>query len=38
VHAYCLMRNHFHLVVETPPPGQPGPGNEVALRSLYQAL
>ena len=18
VHAYCLMRNHFHLVVETP--------------------
>ena len=20
VHAYCLMRNHFHLVVETPQP------------------
>ena len=20
VHAYCLMSNHFHLVVETPPP------------------
>ena len=20
VHAYCLMRNHFHLVLETPPP------------------
>ena len=20
VHAYCLMRNHFHLVVETPKP------------------
>ena len=20
VHAYCLMRNHFHLVVETPEP------------------
>ena len=18
VHAYCLMRNHFHLVIETP--------------------
>jgi putative transposase len=20
VHAYCLMNNHFHLVIETPPP------------------
>jgi putative transposase len=20
VHAYCLMRNHFHLVIETPQP------------------
>jgi REP element-mobilizing transposase RayT len=20
VHAYCLMRNHFHLVLETRPP------------------
>lgn len=20
VHAYCLMRNHFHLVLETPQP------------------
>jgi putative transposase len=20
VHAYCLMRNHFHLVMETPQP------------------
>jgi len=20
VHAYCLMRNHFHLVIETPRP------------------
>jgi putative transposase len=20
VHAYCLMRNHFHLIVETPRP------------------
>src|SRR5271168_1345006 len=20
IHAYCLMRNHFHLVVETPQP------------------
>ena len=20
VHAYCLMRNHFHLVIETPHP------------------
>jgi putative transposase len=20
VHAYCLMRNHFHLVLETPEP------------------
>ena len=20
MHAYCLMRNHFHLVVETPKP------------------
>mgnify|MGYP001424789024 CR=1 FL=1 len=29
VPAYCLMRNHFHLVVETPP-GQPGVRNEVA--------
>jgi len=18
IHAYCLMRNHFHLVIETP--------------------
>ena len=20
VHAYCLLRNHFHLVIETPQP------------------
>jgi hypothetical protein len=20
VHAYCLMKNHFHLVIETPQP------------------
>ncbi len=22
VHAYCLMRNHFHLVLETPQPNR----------------
>lgn len=25
VHAYCLMKNHFHLVIETPQP-TPLPG------------
>ena len=29
VHVYCLMRNHFHLVVETPQP------NNVAANSRY---
>ena len=24
VHAYCLMSNHFHLVVETPQPNLAG--------------
>src|SRR5438132_8198755 len=24
VHAYCLMRNHFHLVIETPQPNLVG--------------
>ncbi len=24
VHAYCLMRNHFHLVLETPQPNLVG--------------
>jgi REP element-mobilizing transposase RayT len=29
IHAYCLMRNHFHLVVETPN-GEPGRRNALA--------
>jgi putative transposase len=37
VHAYCLMSNHFHLVVETPQPN-PGGRHEVDARHLYYPL
>ena len=29
VHAYCLMRNHFHLVIETPTANSLMPGDVV---------
>ena len=28
IHAYCLMSNHFHLVVETPRANLEGVGDE----------
>jgi hypothetical protein len=34
VHAYCLMNNHFHLVIETPHPKSIA-GNEVAPGHLH---
>ena len=34
VHAYCLMRNHFHLVLETPQPNLVF-WDEVALGRLH---
>ena len=34
VHAWCLMSNHFHLVLETPP-SELGRRYEVALGHLY---
>lgn len=37
VHAYCLMRKHFHLVAETPR-GEPGGGDEMAPGHVYHAL
>ncbi len=35
--AYCLMPNHFHLVLETPQ-GQSGRGHEMASGRLHQAF
>ena len=37
VHAYCLMTNHFHLVVETPR-GKSGGGNEMAAGHIHDAF
>ena len=37
VHAYCLMRNHFHLVVENSA-GQPGARHEMVSQHLHGAL
>src|ERR1035441_3850863 len=37
VHAYCLMRNHFRLVLETPPV-QLGFRDEVAPGRLHQVF
>ncbi len=37
VHAYCLMRNHFHLVVETPAANLVA-GMKWLLGVLHQAL
>jgi REP element-mobilizing transposase RayT len=34
VHAYCLMGNHFHLVVETPG-ANPGRGHALAAQQLH---
>ena len=34
VHAYCLMRNHYHLVLETPE-RESGGGYGVAAKQLY---
>ena len=36
VHAYCLMRNHFHLVL-APPQWQPGRRDVLALEELHAA-
>ena len=37
VHTYCLMRNHFHLVIETPQANLVA-RNEMAIRSLHEAV
>ena len=37
VHAYCLMPNHFHLVVETPN-GKPRGGHALAAQQLQPAF
>jgi putative transposase len=37
VHAYCLMSNHFHLVVETPR-AKSQCGHEMAVGKLYDEL
>jgi putative transposase len=37
VHAYCLMSNHFHLVVETPQPNL-ALGNEVVSGNLHATV
>ena len=37
VHAYCLMRNHFHLVIETPEPNLVF-RHEMDARHLHQTL
>jgi len=34
VHAYCLMSNHFHLVVETPQPSLVAGMNGAVVRAL----
>jgi len=36
VHAYCLVNNHFHLIVERPP--EPGCGNEMVAGNLHHTL
>ena len=36
VHAYCLVNNHFHLIVEGPP--EPGCGNEMVAGNLHHTL
>jgi putative transposase len=36
-HAYCLMNNHYHLVIETPD-GNLSKGNAPAKRRLYPSL
>ena len=37
IHAYCLMRNHFHLVLETPSANLVS-GMKWLLGGLHQAL
>ena len=37
VHAYCLISNHFHLVVETPR-GQSGGRSEMVAGHLHDAV
>jgi len=36
VHAYCLVNNHFHLILERPP--EPGCGNEMVAGNLHHTL
>src|SRR5437867_3397624 len=37
VHAYCLMGNHFHLVIETPR-GHSGCGHEMVAGDVHRAI